>query len=64
MSGGDAGEQGWFTLAKAGYMELRGSDYFIRPAKELLGTQHFRINEDIAIKVGVSRPYEYGKQKG
>ena len=53
MSGGDAGEQGWFTLAKAGYMELHGGDYFIRPAKELMGTQHYRVREDVAIQAGI-----------
>jgi len=50
MSGGDAGEQGWYTLAKAGYMEVKNGDFFIRPAKELFGTQHYRVKEDIALK--------------
>lgn len=53
MSGGDAGEQGWFTLARAGYMELRGGDFFIRPAREIFGTQHFRVDEDIALQARI-----------
>lgn len=52
MSGGDAGKQGWFTLANAGYMELnKNGDYFIRPARMIFDTQHFRVHEEIAIKV-------------
>ncbi len=51
MSGGDAGQQGWYTLSNAGYMELDPSgDYFIRPALELLGTQHYRVEEEIVLK--------------
>lgn len=53
MSGGNAGEQGWFTLANAGYMELRDGDYFIRPAKEILKTQHYRVQEEIALKAKI-----------
>lgn len=49
MSGGDAGKQGWFTLANAGYMELKNGDYVIRPARDIFGTQHFRVHEDIAV---------------
>jgi CRISPR-associated protein (TIGR03986 family) len=51
MSGGDAGKQGWFTLANAGYMEMKNGDYFIRPAREIFDTQHFRVHEEIAVEV-------------
>lgn len=51
MSGGDAGEQGWVTLSNAGYMELdTNGDYFIRPALELMGAQHYRIEEETVLE--------------
>jgi CRISPR-associated protein (TIGR03986 family) len=53
MSGGDAGQQGWFTLSKAGYMVKEKGDFFIYPAKDFFGTQHFRVHEEIAIAAGV-----------
>jgi CRISPR-associated protein (TIGR03986 family) len=55
MSDGDAGQQGWFTLSKAGYMVKENGDYFIYPTKELFGTQHFRVHEDIAIAAGIKQ---------
>lgn len=53
MSGGDAGEKGWFTLSHAGYMERKNGDFFIRPAQEIFGTQHYRVHEDIALEAGI-----------
>ena len=64
MSGGDAGEQGWFTLAKAGYMERQpNGDYVIRPAQEICGTTHYRVHEDIALDAGLSRLAHMAFQK-
>lgn len=53
MSGGDAGQQGWFTLSKAGYMVKENGDYFIYPAREIFSTQHFRVHEDVALAAGL-----------
>jgi len=61
MSGGDAGQQGWFTLSKAGYMVKEKGDYFIYPAREFFGTQHFRVHEDIALAAGIKKDGKDGK---
>lgn len=53
MSGGDAGQQGWFTLSKAGYMVKENGDFFIYPAREIFNTQHFRVHEDVALAAGI-----------
>ncbi len=51
MSGGDAAAQGWQTLSNAGYMELdQNGDYFIRPALEFFGAQHYRIEQEIVLR--------------
>ena len=48
MTQGDPQEGGWYPKANAGYLELIDGDYFIRPAQEILGTQHYRVEEDVA----------------
>lgn len=47
MSGEKPG-LGWHPMASAGYIERHGLDYFIRPAQEISGTQHYRVEESIA----------------
>ena len=49
MVAGDRGGQGSYPKAKAGYMELVGHDYRIRPAQSLHGTQFFRIEDELAV---------------
>jgi CRISPR-associated protein (TIGR03986 family) len=65
MTGGDPNDQGWFPLAEAGYMELRQGDYFIRPAREIMGTQHYRVSEEAALKaITRLKSMAYQKQGG
>jgi CRISPR-associated protein (TIGR03986 family) len=62
MAGGDAGTTGNYPLAKAGYMELRGYTYFIRPAQELEDTQFYRVTEQIARRI-IPGLYEMARKK-
>lgn len=69
MVGGDRGAEGAITLAKAGYMEVRNGDYYIRPALEINGVQHYRLEEDIALEVipnlnTMSLSYEETNRRG
>jgi len=43
-------KEGWYTVSKAGYMELVNGDYCIRPAQEFHGVQHFRVEEELALE--------------
>jgi len=49
MTGGDAAAEGWYPLTEAGYLERRGNHYFIRPARSLNGTRHYRVDEATAL---------------
>lgn len=50
MTTGDPRDQGWYPNVQAGYVELRGGEYYIRPARSIHGTTFFRVEEDIALK--------------
>lgn len=45
---GEVEDQGWYSVARGGYMELRRGDYYIRPALTIMGVQHFKVEEAIA----------------
>lgn len=45
---GEKPRLGWYPIASAGYVERRGFDYYIRPAQEIKGTQHYRVEEELA----------------
>lgn len=45
---GEKPKLGWYPIASAGYIERQGLDHYIRPAQEIRGTQHYRVEEEIA----------------
>ncbi|MCB0044661.1 MAG: TIGR03986 family CRISPR-associated RAMP protein [Caldilineaceae bacterium] len=49
MVAGDRASDGAYPAVQAGYVEKDGSDYYIRPAQELAGTQFYRVEEDLAL---------------
>jgi CRISPR-associated protein (TIGR03986 family) len=51
MTAGNPSETGYYPLARAGYMELHESGYYIRPAKTIEETQFYRVEEKAAQKV-------------
>lgn len=63
MTGGDPNVDGWHPLAEAGYMEKRGNRYFIRPARTILGVQHYRVTEDRVI-AAIPDIDEMAREKG
>lgn len=65
MTGGDAAKEGWRPLASAGYLERRNNDFFIRPAQELKGAQHYRVEEAVARQaIRELRPMAFEKKDG
>ena len=45
---GEVEGEGWYVAAHAGYMELQNGSYYIRPARKIMGVQHFKIEEELA----------------